>query len=136
MFRLLESHVAGLGAEVCTGFAVQKLCINGDHCTGAIFDVPGRPRTVHADSVIVASGKFSQLLEEVKGKDHVTGATMCVSEELQPKNTEGSIFAKNIFACGSVLTKFASRYENAIDIVSGYQAGMLACQRGVHYARP
>jgi anaerobic glycerol-3-phosphate dehydrogenase len=58
-----------------------------------------------------------------------------VSEDLQPKNSEGFVLAKNIFACGSVLGKFESRYENAIDIVSGYQAGMLACQRGAHYAK-
>ena len=111
LLRRLESQLTAMGAQICTGFSVQKLCMDGDRCTGAVLDTPGKPRTIHADTVILASGKFSRLLEDRSGKE-------------------------NVFACGSVLGKFESRHGNAIAIVSGYQAGMLACQRGVHYAKP
>ena len=128
LLRRLESHLAAMGAEICTGFSIQKLCIDGDRCTGAVLDTPGKPRTVHADSVILASGKFSRLLEDRTGKEHASGLTMRVSKELQPVSTQGVVLANNVFACGSVLGRFESRYGNAIAIVSGHQAGMLACQ--------
>jgi len=135
LLRSLESHLAGRGAEICTGFSVQKLCMDGDRCTGAVLDTPGKPRTVRADAVILASGKFSHLLENRTAGEHASGPVVRVSEELQPLNRAGVVLAKNIFACGSVLGKFESRHRNAIAIVSGYQAGMLASQRGVPYAR-
>ncbi len=135
LLRRLESHLATMGAEICTGFSVQRLCTNGDRCTGAVLDIPGRPRTLCAGAVILASGKFSQLLEDREGKQ-ASGFTVRVNEELQPVNSEGVLLANNIFECGSVVGKFESRHGNAIAIVSGYEAGMLACQRGVHYAKP
>jgi glycerol-3-phosphate dehydrogenase subunit B len=135
LLRRLESHLAAMGTEICTGFSVQKLSMDGDHCTGAVLDIPGKPRTVHVDSVILAAGKFSHLLEDWNTKD-VSGFTMRVNEEMQPVDTDGVVLAKNVFACGSVVSKFEPRHGNAIAIVSGYQAGMLACQQGVHHAKP
>jgi len=111
LLRCLETHLAAMGAEICTGFSVQKLSVEGDRCTGAVLDTPGKQRTVRADCVILASGKFSHLLEH------------------------GAVLAKNVVPCGSVLGKFDSRHGNAIAVVSGYQAGMLACQQGVQYAK-
>src|SRR5271166_1220255 len=125
LLRRLESHLATMGAEICSGFSVEKLCMDGDRCTGAVLDTPGKPRTVHADAVILASGKFSHLLEDREAKE-LAPLTMRVNEELQPINSKGVVLAKNIFECGSVLGKFESRHGNAIAIVSGYQAGMLA----------
>jgi glycerol-3-phosphate dehydrogenase subunit B len=135
LLRRLESHLTTRGTETCTGFSVQKLCMDGDRCTGAVLDIPGRPRTVRADVVILASGKFSHLLEDLEPKE-TPGTTMRVNQDLQPLNSEGGVLAKNMYACGSVLGESESRHGNAIAIVSGYQAGMLACQRGVHYAKP
>lgn len=136
LLRRLESHLAAKGVEICTGFSVQKLCMDGERCTGAVLDTPGKPRIVHADSVILASGKFSRLLEDRTGKEHASAFTMRVSDELQPMSSDGVLLANNVFACGSVLGQFESRYGNAIAIVSGHQAGMLACREGVHYAKP
>jgi len=136
LLRRLESHLAAMGGEICTGFSVQTLCMNGDRCTGVVLDTPGKPRTVHADSVILASGKFSRLLEDhTAGEKDASGRTRRVNGELQPVNSEGVVMATNIFECGSILGKFESRHGNAMAIVSGYQAGMLAYQRGVQYAR-
>ena len=112
LLRRLESYLAAKGTEICTGFSVLKLCMKGDQCTGAMLETPGKPRTIHAGSVILASGKFSRLLED-----------------------EAMVNAKNVLECGSVVGKCEPRHGNAIAIVSGYQAGMLANQRGVQYAR-
>jgi anaerobic glycerol-3-phosphate dehydrogenase len=135
ILRQLESYLAATGAEICSGFSVQKLCVDGERCTGAVLDTPGKPRTVHADSIIVAAGKFSHLLEGGIAREDALGL-MRVNQELQPLNSDGLVVAKNIFVCGSVLGKFEPRYGNAIALVSGYQAGMLACRKGVHYAKP
>ena len=136
LLRRLESYLAAMGVDICTGFEIQKLCIDGDLCAGAVIDTPGKPRAVHADSVILASGKFSHLLEDRTGNEGASRLAMRVSNELQPLTTQGVVLAKNVFACGSVLGRFESRYGSAIAIVSGHQAAMLACQRGVHYAKP
>jgi len=136
LLRRLESRLSAMGVEIRTGFSVQKLCMDGGRCTGAVLDTPGQPRTVHADCVILASGKFSRLLEDHPGKERASAPGLRVSEELQPVSSAGAVLAENVFACGSVLGRFESRYGNAIAIVSGYEAGMLACQRGVHYAKP
>jgi len=134
LLRRLESHLAAKGAEICTGFSIQNLCLEGDHCTGAILDTPGKPRTVRAASVILASGKFSHLpgggTAEAQSSAHGI-----VGEGLRAVNAQGAVLARNVFECGSVLGKFESRFGNAIAIVSGYQAGVLACRQGVQYAR-
>ena len=135
LLRRLESRLTAVGAEICTGFSVQKLCIDGDCCTGAVLDTPGKPRTVQADCVILASGKFSHLLEDSTAKDAASALTSRVNERLQPVNSNGMALAQNIFECGSVLGRFEPRHGNAIAILSGYQAAMLATQQGVQYAR-
>jgi len=131
LLRRLEAHLAAMGAEICTGFPVQKLSLDGNRCTGAVLETPGKPRTVRADRVILASGQFSRLLEAWPAQDHAAR----VNAELQPVNGDGVLLASNLFACGSVLAKVAPRYGNAIAIVSGYEAGVWACQQGVHHAR-
>jgi anaerobic glycerol-3-phosphate dehydrogenase len=134
LLRRLESYLAEMGTEICTGFSVEKLRIDGDRCTGVILDTPGKPRTIHGGSVILASGKFSRLLEDGTAKEPASAPGLRVNGALQPVNTDGVVQAKHVFACGGVLGNFESRYGNAIAIVSGYQAGMLAYQRGVQYA--
>ncbi len=127
ILRRLESRLATMGAEICTGFSVQKLCIEGDCCTGAVLETPGKPRTIRADFVILASGKFSHLLQDRSQKREDSLPKSTVSQDLQPFTAEAAVLAKNVFPCGSFLGNFDSRYGNAIAIVSGYQAGMLAC---------
>jgi glycerol-3-phosphate dehydrogenase subunit B len=130
MLRWFERHLARLGVELCTGFSVQKLRLEGGRCTGVLLDTPGRPRAVDADSVILASGRFSRLIDDVAAN----AVESCVDEHLHPVDCEGKVVASNLFACGSILRKFEPRYDNAIAILSGYQAAALACASGVHYA--
>ena len=135
LLRRMESYLAANGVEICTGFSVQKLCIDSDHCTGVVLDTPGKPRTVHAGTVVLAAGRFSNLLLDCAAEGPASDLLPRVSEDLRPVSSNGAVLADNIFECGSLLGKFESRHGNAIAIISGYQAGMLVCQRGVHYAK-
>jgi glycerol-3-phosphate dehydrogenase subunit B len=130
LLRRLEDRLTQLGVDICTGFAVQRLCFGGDRCTGALLETPGHPHYVTADSVVLACGRFSDLLSESCGNGH----RLELNQPLQPMNSQGTPLAENLFLCGSMLGGFAQRHGNAIAILTGYQAAMLASQRGVHYA--
>jgi len=130
----LERYLTSQGVELCTGFAVQELCREGDRCTGVVLDTPGRPRRIYADSVVLACGRFSQLLQDHTSLTNPAGPITRLNQELQPVNPQGLIMATNVFGCGSVGGNFAARHGNAIAILTGYQAATLASQPGVHYA--
>lgn len=134
LLQRFESHLIELGAEICTGFPVQKLCLEKDQCTGIVLDTPGRARRIYADSLVLASGKFSHLLEDRTLNANPPWRATQVNQDLQPVNSEGSVVARNLFECGSVLEKSIPRHGNAIAILTGFQAGMLASKQGVHYA--
>ena len=131
LLRRFERRLSELGVEVCTGFSVQKLCLENDECTGIILDTPGRPRRISAEAVVLACGRFSGLFE---GRDAEDELRARVTEELQPVSREGKVIARNLYECGSVLGESEPRHGNAIAILSGYRAAMLASKQGVQYA--
>jgi len=134
LLHRLEDHLIGLGVELCTGFTVQRLCLDGDRCIGVELNTPGRPRTIRAGSVVLASGCFSNLLESCElGAPH-SRETMQVDHEFHPLNSKGEVVANNLFACGSGLGSGEPRHGNAVAIITGYQAAMIASQTGVEYA--
>ena len=110
----LERRLAELHVEVASGFAVHKLCVEGNRCVGVELETPGRPRRIAADLLILACGRFAHFLE-------------ALPEDLQQ-------YPANVFACGSLQARFEARHRNAISILTGYQAGLLASQQGVQYA--
>ena len=115
LLQRLERRLADLRVEVYSGFAVQKLCTENDHCVAVELETPGRPRRVRADAIILACGKFAQFLDASSGADHS--------------------YPANVFACGSLVARPEPRYRNAISILTGYQAGLQASQtQGVQYA--
>jgi glycerol-3-phosphate dehydrogenase subunit B len=128
LLQALEHVLIESGVDICTGFAVQKLCMDGNRCTGVLLDTPGRPRLIRADSVVLACGKFSRLLQDCSGQ------RVLVNRQLQPADNQGAVIAPNLFECGSILENVESRHGNAIAIVTGYRAGMLATEVGVLYA--
>lgn len=134
LLQRFESHLARIGVEVCTGFSVQKLCFDGGRCTGAYLDVPGKPRHIQADCVVLASGRFSNLLEPQESRPNPSRGTVHVNQEVRPLNRDGSIVASNLFACGSVLGSSEPRHGNAIAVLTGYHAAMIASRTGVTYA--
>jgi glycerol-3-phosphate dehydrogenase subunit B len=129
-----ETHLARIGVELCTGFSVQKLCLHGDQCSGVDLDVPGKLRHIHADAVVLASGRFSHLVEPQEASGDSSRRAMRVDQELRPVNRDGSVVAINLFACGSVLGNSEPRHGNAIAVLTGYHAGMLASKTEVTYA--
>jgi glycerol-3-phosphate dehydrogenase subunit B len=134
LLHRFESHLARIGVEVCAGFSVQKLCLDGDRCTGAYLDVPGKPRHIQADCVVLASGRFSNLLEPQESRLNPTRGTIHVNQELRPVSRDGSVVATNVFACASVLGSSEPRHGNAIAVLTGYHAAMIASRTGVTYA--
>ncbi len=131
LLRRFERRLSELGVEVCTGFSVQKLCLENDQCTGILLNTPGRPRRISAEAVVLACGRFSRLLEGHTPED---GLSPRVTEELQPVSSEGQVIARNLYECGSVLGESEPRHGNAIAILSGYRVAMLASKQGVQYA--
>ena len=127
----LERQLARVGVELCTGFSVQKLCLEAGRCTGVLLDTPGRPRSIAADCVILASGRFSRLLGDATA---TSAAASRLDEALHSVDRQGKVVAGNALECGSILGKFEPRYSNAIAILSGYQAAVLASELGVQYA--
>lgn len=117
LLQRLERRLTQLGVDLSIGFPVRKLCMAGEHCVGVELDTPGRPRQLRADIVILACGRFSNLLEP----------------EMAELTGYGSHF-DNVFGCGSLLGQFKPQHRNAVSILTGHQAGMLACKQGVHYA--
>jgi glycerol-3-phosphate dehydrogenase subunit B len=110
----LERRLANMGVEISTGFPVVRPCTEGDRCVGVELDTPGRPRQLRADTIVLACGRFSQLGDGL------------------PAGYDSAF--DNVFACGSFLGQVEPRHRNAISILSGYQAGMLASRQGVLYA--
>lgn len=117
LLQRLERRLTQLGVDLSIGFPVRKLCTEGQHCVGVELDTPGRPRQLRADVVILACGRFSDLLEPAMAE-----FTGCESR------------FDNVFACGSLLGQFEPRHRKAVSILTGHQAGMLACKQGVQYA--
>lgn len=117
LLQRLERRLTQLGVDISIGFPVRKLCTQNRHCFGVELDTPGRPRQLRADVVILACGRFSNLLEPAMAEFTGYGSHL-----------------DNVFACGSLLGQFDPRHHNAISILTGHQAGMLASKRGVQYA--
>ncbi len=134
LLQLFNRHLARSGVEVCTGFSVQKLCLDGNRCTGAYLDVPGKPRFMRADAVVLATGHFSHLLEPDEVHDNSPRRATLVDDEFHPLTIAGNVIATNLFECGGTISKSEAHHGNAIAILTGYQAGMLACETEVTYA--
>ena len=114
LLQRLERRLSEMRVDVYSGFAVQKLCIENDRCIGVDLETPGRARRIRADAVILACGKFAQFIDASADANHK--------------------YPENVFACGSLLMQGEPRQRNAISVLTGYQAGLLASQQGVQYA--
>jgi len=128
LLRRLETHLTGKGVELLTGFAARDLHLEAGRCMGVEIETPGKPRTIRADYVILAAGRFSRLLL------NAAMPPLQVNGRLQPVDTRQEILAENLLACGSVVGDYGVCDRNAIDVITGFQAGLLACQQGVSYA--
>jgi hypothetical protein len=96
---------------------------------GVEIETPGKPRTIRADYVIMAAGRFSHLLL------NAAMPPLQVNGRLQQADTTQEMVAENLLACGSVVGDYGVCDRNAIDVITGFQAGLLACQQGVSYAK-
>jgi glycerol-3-phosphate dehydrogenase subunit B len=114
LLHRLERRLTELRVDISSGFAVQKLCVENDRCVAVELETPGRSRRIRADAVILACGRFAEFLEPTMVANHR--------------------YPANVFACGSLVAQSEPRHRNAISILTGHQAGLLASQQGVQYA--
>jgi glycerol-3-phosphate dehydrogenase subunit B len=127
LFNRLDNYLASIGVELLTGFAVKKLLLSNGTCEGVELDAPARARQVAAHAVIVATGRFSHLLE-----DHLT--QLPVNETLQVCDDGGRVLADNLFACGGALQTSKVFTQDAVALLTAVRAGKLASTLGAHHA--
>jgi flavin-dependent dehydrogenase len=108
LLRLLETYLRKLGVELFTGFAVKKLWVEGAKYRGVVLNSPGRPQRLEARTIVLATGRFSHLID-ASGDRLVPG---------------------NVFVCGGALNLSDPRTENAVAVVTGFRAGMRAAKLG------
>jgi glycerol-3-phosphate dehydrogenase subunit B len=128
LLRRFERYLSSLKVRLLTGFAATRLIFDHDQCRGVVLDTPGRPQTINAQSVVVATGGFSHLLNST------ISTQSTVNDELQVCGSDGTLAASNLFACGGALRTSNIYSENAVAILTGYRAGRLAATTGVHHA--
>jgi len=133
LLQRFETHLADIGVEVCSGFSVQELSFQGNRCTGAYLNVPCRLRHIKADCVVLATGRFSNL-DALDSSSGFSRRVPAVDDELRAINHDGSTVADNLFVCGSALGASEPLHRNAIAVLTGYRAGMIASRTGVAYA--
>jgi glycerol-3-phosphate dehydrogenase subunit B len=117
LFRRLEARLAELRVDIYTGFAAQVLHVEGGRCVSVELETPGRPRHLKAEQFVLACGRFTSLLESIPVEFSGCGSSL-----------------GNLFRCGSLADPVEPRHRNAISILTGYEAGMLASRQGVQYA--
>lgn len=127
LFNRLESHLRHSGVELFTGFPIQQLVIENARVTGALLDAPARPLRLTADALILATGPFSSKL--------LGTSSFSVNGDLRPMDASGALIASNLYAAGAILHNSSARGGNAMAILTGYAAGMLAAGAGVQYAQ-
>jgi glycerol-3-phosphate dehydrogenase subunit B len=128
LLRRFEGYLKSLKVQLTTGFAATKLLFEGDYCRGVVLDTPGRPRALKAESVIVATGGFSHIL------DDAAGALTSVNDGLQVCGSNGTLLWPNLYVSGGALRTSNIYSENAVAILTGYRAGRLSATTGVHHA--
>lgn len=128
LLKRLERYLESLKVQLFTGFAASRLVVDGANCVGVVLDTPGRPLTIKAQNVIVATGGFSHLL------DDAAGMQTAVNDDLQVCTGDGKLLAQNLYVCGGALRTSNIYSENAVAILTGYRAGRVAAATGVHHA--
>jgi glycerol-3-phosphate dehydrogenase subunit B len=128
LLRRFERYLSSMKVQLLTGFSASELLFEDGRCRGAVLDTPGRPQTIKAQSVVVAAGGFSQLLERAS----ITQPS--INDDLQACGSDGNLLAANLYVCGGALRTSNIYSENAVAILTGYRAGRLAATTGVHHA--
>jgi glycerol-3-phosphate dehydrogenase subunit B len=111
MYNLLIHHLRSKGLEFFEGYSVESIeSVNGI-CTGLRIASPGRPFTLHAEAIVVATQASRDLLA-------------------------GCANARNLFVAASPSVLHAEPHVFAGKILAGYRAAMSAsAERGEYAAR-
>jgi len=125
----LLKYLQKAGVDINFGYPVQSLQWQAGRCTAAILDTPGRKRIIKADHFILATGRINKfdLVINHEGKDTEWDLEeTVVNEQMQLLNQDKLPVAANVYGAGSILKGFDCRNGNALAILTGYQAGIIA----------
>ncbi|MDR3724510.1 MAG: FAD-binding protein [Terracidiphilus sp.] len=116
MYNLLLKHLRSKGLEFYEGYSVDRIEASNGICTGLRIASPGRPFTLHADAIIVA--------------------TMQASSDLLAGCLAGCVDARNLFVATSPSILHDEPHVFAGKILAGYRAALCAsAERGVYAVR-
>ncbi len=130
IYQCLLKYLQKVGVDINFGYPVRSLQLQAGRCTAAILDTPGRKRVIKANQFILATGRINifDLAVNNEGEDTewYLKAEAAVNEHLQLLNQDKVPFAANVYGAGSILEGFVSKNGNALAILTGYQAGIIA----------
>jgi len=130
VFQCLQRYLTQAGVESNPGYPVQALQLEDGLCTAAILDTPGRKRVIKAQSIIVATGRINKnsIAITIAGKDNETllPEDVRVNEQMQLVDKNNLSVATNVYGAGNIIETYECKNGNALAIVTGYRAGLLA----------
>lgn len=130
IYCLLQQYLQRAGVEINLAYPVQALQVRDGSCVAAVLATPGRKRLIRADSFVIACGRINQIPVLVdkggNGNAKELQADSAVNQYLQLLDNENRPVAANLFGAGSMLAGYDRRNGNALAILTGYQAGILA----------
>lgn len=122
LFHALGARLKRTGVEMFSGYPVNRLDMEGRRCAGVVIDRPARPLRLTADTVVLASGRFSGPL---LGRPF-TG----IDAWLRPVSGDGAVIADNLHAAGALLQGVGGHGGNGQAILTGYRTGLMAARQG------
>ncbi|SDM93771.1 Anaerobic glycerol-3-phosphate dehydrogenase [Dendrosporobacter quercicolus] len=130
IYSRLQKYLQQAGVEMNLAYPVQTLQIRDGRCAAAVLATPGRKRVIRADSFIIASGRINQykvvIDKDSSGNSEELQVDAAANEYLQLLDNENRPVAANLFGAGSLLADYNRQSGNALAILTGYQAGILA----------
>ena len=134
VFQAMWKYLQQTGVDIISGYPAQILQIDKGVCTAVFMDTPGRKHMVKAQSIIVATGRVNKINIAIKTTDGTADCFLpgncLVNESMQLIAEKDVPFAANVYGAGSILETNECKNGNALAILTGYRAGILAAKGG------
>jgi glycerol-3-phosphate dehydrogenase subunit B len=126
LFHRLRNYLGAIGVELFEGFPVVKLQICDGLCTELAIASPGHPLILRSECVVLAVGQHSSELLGNARSEH--------DDQMRPFTTPGKVTASNLFDAEAGSRDGSEGSGNAMQIFSGYRAGIAAAAMRGKYA--
>lgn len=130
VFQALQRYLKQSGVDTILGYPAQSLQLEDGICKAVFMDTPGRKRLIKAQSIIVATGRINKSSFVISSAGQDTGILLrensSVNEYMQLLDETNAPIAANVYGAGSILETDDCKNGNALAILTGYRAGVLA----------